>query len=78
MEKIKTTKSNFGKWGWSMIVYSGLLYYFAAGMTTDGLNIFPEAFGNFRGWNPGAIAAWASIGALTAIPGDYSVQPGIA
>ena len=63
------TKSNFGKWGWSMIIYSGLLYYFAAGMTTDGLNIFPEAFAHFRGWNPGAIASWATIGALTAIPG---------
>lgn len=65
----QSTKSNFGKWGWSMILYSALVYYFAAGMSTDGLNIYPEAFAAFRGWDPNVISSWATIGGLTAIPG---------
>ncbi|MCL1895639.1 MAG: MFS transporter [Clostridiales bacterium] len=43
------TNSNFGKWGWSMVVYSFIMYYFWAGLTADGMNIyttaFPEAYG---------------------------------
>lgn len=64
-----STKSNFGGWGWSMIIYCALVYYFAAGMSTDGLNIYPEAFAGFRGWDPNVIASFATIGGLTSIPG---------
>ncbi|MCC8123691.1 MAG: MFS transporter [Oscillospiraceae bacterium] len=64
-----STRSNFGGWGWSMIIYCALIYYFAAGMSTDGLNIYPEAFAAFRGWDANTISAFATIGGLTAIPG---------
>lgn len=64
-----STKSNFGGWGWSMIIYCALVYYFAAGMSTDGLNIYPEAFAAFRGWDANTISAFATVGGLTAIPG---------
>lgn len=52
-----------------MIIYCALVYYFAAGMSTDGLNIYPEAFAHFRGWEPGIIASFATIGGLASIPG---------
>ena len=38
------TNSRFGKYGWSMIIYTMLLYYFWAGLCVDGLNIYPDAF----------------------------------
>lgn len=45
------TRSNFGKWGWSMIIYCGISYYLAAGLSTDALNWFPSAFYAYRGWS---------------------------
>lgn len=64
-----TTKSNFGRWGWSMIIYCALVYYIAAATSTDGLNVYPEAFAGLRGWDANTITAFATIGGLTAIPG---------
>jgi len=69
MSTNNNTKSNFGAWGWSMIIYCALIYYFAAAMSTDGLNIYPEAFAAFRGWDANTISGFATIGGLTAIPG---------
>lgn len=45
------TKSNFGKWGWSMILYCGISYYLAAALSTDALNWFPAAFTAYHGWD---------------------------
>lgn len=44
------TKSNFGKWGWSMIIYCAISYYLAAALSTDALNWFPSAFQAYHGW----------------------------
>lgn len=49
------TKSNFGKWGWSMIIYCGISYYLAAVLSTDTLNWFPSAFAAFRGWDESVV-----------------------
>jgi len=32
------TSSNFGRHGWSMILYSAVLYFLWAGFTTDGFS----------------------------------------
>ena len=59
------TKSNFGKWGWSMIIYCAISFYLAAAMSTDGLNWFPAAFSAYRGWGEKVINlsnAMAGIG----------------
>lgn len=49
------TKSNFGKWGWSMIIYCAISYYLAAVLSTDTLNWFPNAFVAFRGWDESVV-----------------------
>ena len=49
------TKSNFGKWGWSMILYCALSYYLAAALSTDTLNFFPSIFTELRGWDASAV-----------------------
>lgn len=49
------TKSNFGKWGWSMILYCGISYYIAAALSTDALNWFPAAFTAYHGWDESVV-----------------------
>ena len=78
MNSSNTTKSNFGKWGWSMIIYCAISFYLAAVLSTDTLNWFPTAFTQFRGWDPSVvdlcntmagIGGWLGIlGMLIAIP----------
>ncbi len=43
-------RSNFGGWGWAMILYCGISYYLAAALSTDTLNWYPAAFQGFHGW----------------------------
>ena len=43
--KTTTSANNFGKKGWSMIIYCMVSYYLAAALSTDTLNWFPAAFG---------------------------------
>ena len=38
------TDSRFGSWGWSMIIYAIIMYFFFAALSTDGQNLFPTAF----------------------------------
>ncbi len=39
-----TKANNFGKKGWSMIIYCAISYYLAAALSTDTLNWYPAAF----------------------------------
>ena len=50
---MNNTKSNFGKWGWAMIIYCAISYYMAAVLSTDTLNWYPSAFASLRGWGEG-------------------------
>ncbi|MBQ9031781.1 MAG: MFS transporter [Parasporobacterium sp.] len=43
-KKVTLTDSRFGKWGWSMVIYTMLMYFFWAGIATDCLNLYPDAF----------------------------------
>ena len=40
----RLTDSRFGAKGWSIIIYTALLYYFWAGLCVDALNVYPDAF----------------------------------
>ncbi len=55
MKQNSNTKSNFGKWGWSMIIYCALSYYIAAALSTDTLNYYPSVFSALRGWGSEAV-----------------------
>ena len=66
----KSTKSNFGKWGWSTIIYCAISYYIAAALATDTLSWYPQAFAAFRGWGDDlpnlanamtGVAGWISV-----------------
>ena len=54
------TKSNFGAKGWLMIFVAGLMFYFYAGMCTDGLNTIVSSFAELHGVEEGAILSWTT------------------
>ena len=56
-----STKSNFGKMGWSMIIYAALSYYIASALGADLLNYYPAQYAELYGWNPGVITAMAGL-----------------
>jgi OFA family oxalate/formate antiporter-like MFS transporter len=64
-------KSNFGSWGWSMIIVTFLFYYFWAGVGTDGLNLYPNAFANTYGWDPHVLLAFATPAGIIGIIGTF-------
>lgn len=65
------TKSNFGRWGWSMIFFSLLMYYNFAAWTADGLNIIVQSFVDLHGWNYAELLSFSTpagwIGVLGAL-----------
>lgn len=60
MGKDNLTNSKFGKWGWSIILYSFLLYYFWAGLAVDGLNVYTTAFSATYGLDYNTILGYAT------------------
>ena len=60
-DSLNMTKSNFGKYGWLMIIISGLLFLFCSGNTTDSLNITVEAFAQKFGFDPNIILGYNSL-----------------
>lgn len=67
--KNQLTNSKFGKWGWSMIFYSFLLYYFWAGLAVDGLNIYPGAFAATYGLDYNKLLGFATPAGIMGVIG---------
>jgi len=69
MQKNELTNSNFGKWGWSMIIYTALLYYFWSGIGSDGLNLYPGVFAGMHGWDSNMLLGFATPAGIIAVIG---------
>ncbi|MDL2293635.1 MFS transporter [Ruminococcaceae bacterium OttesenSCG-928-D13] len=69
MDKKALTSSKFGKWGWSIIAYSFLLYYFWAGLAVDGLNIYTTAFSATYGLDYNTILGYATPAGIIGVIG---------
>ncbi|MCI8992021.1 MAG: MFS transporter [Eubacterium sp.] len=65
------TDSRFGSWGWSMIIYAMLMYFFFAALSTDGQNLFPGAFAGAYGFDPNALLAYATPASIVGIVGGF-------
>lgn len=61
METKNKGMNNFGKWGWSIIIYAFLCYMISSITTTDGVNIYPAAFAELRGWDVTRITSISTI-----------------
>ncbi len=71
MEKKKDTslRSNFGAWGWFIIVFAFLSFMFAGNLIVDSLNITVSAFANLHGWQVGTLLSYSTVAGLIAIVG---------
>jgi len=65
------TDSRFGKWGWSMIIYSMIMYFFFAALSTDGQNLFPSAFAGVYGFDANALLVYATPASIVGIIGGF-------
>jgi len=63
------TNSKFGKWGWSMIIYTFLLYYFYAGLVVDGLNVYTTAFAGTYGMDSNTLLGFATPAGILGVIG---------
>lgn len=61
--------NNFGKWGWSIIFYAFICYMISSLACTDGINLYPAAFAELRGWNANAIMSMSTIGGWIGVIG---------
>ena len=52
-----STSSNFGKWGWWIILYTAILMFLANGAQTDGLNLLVAQFSYVNGWDSNTVLA---------------------
>ena len=69
MNSKELTNSRFGKWGWSMIIYTALLYYFWSGIGSDGLNLYPDVFAAMHGWDSNVLLGFATPAGIIAVVG---------
>jgi len=65
------TDSRFGGWGWSMIIYSLLMYLFMSAISCDLQNLIPEAFAGVYGMDPNALLAYATPTSIVGIVGGF-------
>ncbi|MEF2074276.1 MFS transporter [Consotaella aegiceratis] len=65
---IDDMKSNFGPHGWTMIVFSGLLFWINTGSSVDGLNVILGALSQGFNLDYNTLLAWATPAAWFAIP----------
>lgn len=65
------TDNRFGTWGWSMIFYTMILYFFYAAITTDGMNLIPNAFAAAHGWDATVLLSAATPAGLIGLVGGF-------
>jgi MFS transporter, OFA family, oxalate/formate antiporter len=55
-----SASSNFGKWGWWIIIYAAILMFIANGAQSDGLNMMVAKFAFVNGWDSNQVLALAT------------------
>ena len=58
---------NFGRKGWSVVIYQIVWFFFMTGMTVDGLNVIVPSIAQFRGWDPNTILSISTPASIIAL-----------
>lgn len=69
MDNKQLTSSRFGKWGWSMIIYTLLLYYIYAGLCVDSMNLYPDVFAGLYGMDRNLLLGLATPAGVIGVLG---------
>lgn len=62
-----SASSNFGAWGWWIIIYTAILMFLANGAQTDGLNLLVGKFAYVNGWDSNTVLALATPAGYVAL-----------
>lgn len=62
-----SASSNFGKWGWWIIIYTAILMFLANGCQTDGLNLLVAKFSYVNGWDANTVLAMSTPAGYVAL-----------
>ena len=65
----KSANSNFGPWGWFIILFALLSFMFAGNLIVDGLNITVCSVYRAAGWESGVLLSCSTVAGLVAIVG---------
>lgn len=65
--KPSTGMYDFGRKGWSLVIYQIVWFFFMTGMTVDGLNIIVPNIAAYRGWNADTILALDTPASIIAL-----------
>lgn len=69
MDSRQLTNNRFGKWGWSMIIYTLLLYYIYAGLCVDSMNLYPDVFAGMYGMDRNLLLGLATPAGVIGVLG---------
>lgn len=64
--QVRSAKSNFGKKGWAVIIFTFFIYMLTA-IVADSMNVSVGAFSQAFGWDSNAMLAFAGIGGFVGI-----------
>jgi OFA family oxalate/formate antiporter-like MFS transporter len=62
-----SASSNFGRWGWWIIIYTAILMFLANGCQTDGLNLLVSKFSYVNGWDSNTVLAMSTPAGYVAL-----------
>ena len=62
-----SANSNFGAWGWWIIIYTAILMFIANGAQSDGLNLLVSKFSYVNGWDSNTVLALATPAGYVAL-----------
>lgn len=65
------TKSNFGKKGWSLVLFCGLMLFFSTGTSVDGLNVTVEGLASLNNWSVPTLLGFSTVSGLVSIAGMF-------
>ncbi|MDR0719437.1 MAG: MFS transporter [Treponema sp.] len=65
-KKFSLTSSNFGSYGWFLVVYSIILFIFSSGLNVAGLNLTVQHFAK-KGWNYDLLLSFSTYGGYFSI-----------
>ncbi len=58
---------NFGKHGWTIIIYQAIWFFFMTGMTVDGLNVIVPQLAAYRGWDSDTLLSLSTPASIIAL-----------
>jgi OFA family oxalate/formate antiporter-like MFS transporter len=65
--KPSTGMYNFGRKGWTVVIYQVVWFFFMTGMTVDGLNIIVPQIAAYRGWDQNAVLSISTPASIIAL-----------